>query len=44
MKINFTLRIEESVKEELKVLAEKDGRTVTGLINKIILDYIKTNK
>lgn len=44
MKINFTLRIDSEVRKTLEELAKEDSRTLTSLINKILIEYIKSNK
>lgn len=44
MKSNFTLRMDDKVRKALEELAKEDSRTLTGLINKILIEYIKENK
>ena len=44
MKINFTLRMDSEVRKTLEELAKEDSRTLTSLINKILIEYIKSNK
>lgn len=39
MKIQFGIRIDEAVIERLRVIAERDSRTTSNLIVKILTDY-----
>lgn len=40
MKTFFTIRIETELLEKLRVAAEKDGRTVSGLVRYLILKFL----
>ena len=44
MKKNFTLRLDNNLREQLEIIAAKEGRTLTNLITKILMDFIKTYK
>lgn len=44
MKVLKAIRIEEAELETLKFFADKEGRTVSNLINKIITDYINNKE
>ena len=38
------VRIEAAVKAALQVAAAKDGRTMASLVNKVLADWLKTQK
>lgn len=40
----LTLRLPISKKLRLEIIANKEGRTLNSLVNKIIADYIEQNK
>ncbi len=40
MKKVYSIRIEESVKKQLKKIADKENRTVANLIETLIKEYI----
>lgn len=44
MKKNFSLRMELELREQLQEIADKEGRTLTNLIIKILSDFIKEYK
>ena len=37
----YSLRFPEELKEKLQILADKDGRTLSNLIVKILSDYVQ---
>lgn len=40
-KIGVLVNMNKETKAKLEELAKKDGRSMTNLINKILLDYLK---
>ena len=40
----YSLRFPEELKEKLQILADKDGRTLSNLIVKILSDYVKNKE
>lgn len=40
--INFTLRMPQDQKLQLELIAHKEGRTLTNLINRALQQYIDT--
>lgn len=44
MKIILTLRIEESIREELSKLAKKDNRSLSNYIETVLIKYIDNKK
>jgi len=43
MKSKITITIDQQVLVEIQKLADKESRTVSGQINKILKDYIEKN-
>ena len=41
MKKMYSLRFPEELKEKLQILADKDNRTLSNLIVKILSDYVQ---
>ena len=39
--VNFTLRMPENQKFQLDMIAHKESRTLTNLINKVLQEYIE---
>lgn len=44
MKETLTFQIEKDLKIELKVLAVRQDKSLTNLLNEIITDYVNENK
>lgn len=44
MKKNFSLKMEIELREQLQHIADKEGRTLTNLIIKILNDFIENYK
>ena len=40
----YSLRFPEELKEKLQILADKDGRTLSNLIVKILSDYVQNKE
>ena len=40
----YSLRFPEELKEKLQILADKDGRTWSNLIVKILSDYVQNKE
>ena len=40
----YSLRFPEELKERLQMLADKDGRTLSNLIVKILSDYVQNKE
>ena len=40
----YSLRFPEKLKEKLQILADKDGRTLSNLIVKILSDYVQNKE
>ncbi|HAR34904.1 MAG TPA: CopG family transcriptional regulator [Desulfobacter sp.] len=43
-KVNTSLRLDKKVLKDLKILAIEKETSVQGIIEKLILEYIKKNK
>lgn len=43
-KKRIDFRIEEQTLEEIKKMADKEGRTLSGMIRKVLEDYAKKNE
>lgn len=43
-KIKFTTTIDESILEEIKILAVKEKRSVSAILEELIREYIKNSK
>lgn len=41
MKKKLAITVDEEILEKLKILAEKEGRSISSQINKILMDYLK---
>lgn len=44
MKAKITITIDEEVLKAIQVMAEKESRNVSSLINKILKDNVKSDK
>ena len=44
MKVQIHVIIEKEVKERLEKLAEKDGRSLNNLINKVLREFVEGRK
>ncbi|HEY5563880.1 MAG TPA: hypothetical protein VIK72_19365 [Clostridiaceae bacterium] len=44
MKEKITITIDEEILKKLQTIAEKESRTISGLINKTLKDSIKSDK
>ena len=40
----LTIRVTAGIKKQLEIMADKDGRTVSNLIQKMIDDFIKIKR
>ena len=40
----YSLKFPEELKEKLQILADKDGRTLSNLIVKILSDYVQNKE
>ena len=40
----YSLRLPEELKEKLQILADKDSRTLSNLIVKILSDYVQNKE
>lgn len=43
-KIKFTTTIDESILEEIKIIAVKEKRSVSAILEELIREYIKNSK
>ena len=43
-KIKFTTTIDESILEEIKILAVKEKRSISAILEELIREYIKNSK
>lgn len=44
MKEQIHIYVEEEIKEKLEKLAEKDGRSLNNLVNKILREFVEERK
>ena len=44
MKVQIHVIIEKEIKEKLEQLAEKDGRSLNNLVNKVLREYVTEKK
>ena len=44
MKVQIHVIIEKEIKEKLEQLAEKDGRSLNNLINKVLREFVEGRK
>ena len=44
MKEQIHIYIEKEIKEKLEKLAEKDGRSLNNLVNKVLREYVEERK
>lgn len=44
MKEQIHIYVEKEVKERLEQLAEKDGRSLNNLVNKVLREYVEGRK
>ena len=42
--VAFTVRMDKALKARLEALAEKDGRSLNNLVNKVMKDYANKEK
>lgn len=41
MKKKLAITLDDEIVDKLKILADKEGRSISSLINKILMDYFK---
>ena len=44
MKVQIHVIIDKEIKEKLEQLAEKDGRSLNNLINKVLREFVERRK
>ena len=44
MKEQIHVYVEKEIKEKLEILAEKDGRSLNNLVNKVLREFVERGK